>query len=97
MKFNKTQTTQPIQTVEQKTETYPSWVEDAIKETPVDLSKDVNFNKNDVLAIKKIIFAIFSGIDVKITKEIKNNFMIVTFYNETGSKIASYTLPLPKK
>ena len=100
MKINQTQTqpVQPVQQVQpvQGTEKYPSWVEDAIKDTAVDLSKDVNYNSKDALALKKIVFAIFSGQDVKVSTELKETFIVCTFKNENGEKIASYTLPKPK-
>lgn len=102
MKINTNQTQTQTQSTEQvqETEKYPSWMNEAIKETEktVDLSKDVHFNKNDVLALKKIIFAIFSGLEIKLESETKENFIICTLKNgDNDEKIASFTLPIPKK
>ena len=73
-------------------------MEEAVKETakPIDLTKDVNFNKKDVLSLKKIIFAIFSGLEIKLETETKNNFIVCTLKDGMGNKIASFTLPLPR-
>lgn len=97
MTINQNQT-QPVEKT-QDNEIYPNWMTEALKETekPSDLSKDVNYNKNDVLSLKKIIFAIFSGCQIKLETETKSNFIVCTLKDgQSGSKIASYTLPIPK-